>query len=141
MVHLHEAQMTSDHREKATLKEQYKEYRSSAQDIARQFREFSRKKWRHIHWLRILYFDGQISDLCDGVLDLVNTIEVARDTADSTATRSSLDTTHGSASRLLKSLESLHRLNTHTYIVFSGWFAIGIAAISVMIGILPFLKK
>jgi len=134
--------MASDHDNVHTLAKEYErryeEYRSSAQELNSRFRCFQANRMKHFWFPGIMRFDKQISELCDRVLNLVIDVEVLR-AAKSASTESDLDPLYGDASSLLRLLESLHRLNTHIYVVFSVWLAIGIAALPLLAGVLSLL--
>lgn len=116
------------------LIEKYEEYKSEAIKINAQYEslEHSPLGSKYIRFIRIVVLDKKLSRLGHQVLNLINNIQVAIETAAHKGT-DDFETLLGNASRLLESLTSLHRLNTHLYIVFSGGFAIAIAVLSVVL--------
>jgi hypothetical protein len=112
----------------------YEQLRAPLVQIAKDRKRLSKYRVPWLHAICVIKIDGKISALTDVFTELRQDAEVAQ-----WATPKEREVLLGNIDRDLAYLESAYRANTHLYIVFSTTFAIAMALLSLILGVLGVL--
>jgi len=126
-----------------TFLNRYKELENELWSLRRQLDHLNQMRLRDRHFVTILRLDEKLANAAHAVLDIQMDVEVAKYEAKEAGIKvieEQLEILLGNIVRLQESFLSLQRMNTNYYLRFSCYFAISIAIISLVIGVIPLVE-